>query len=161
MLCIFLYFRYECNGGGTPRLKFNSTGPIKGVIGGSYSTVSIQVRIIQEYFEALYNTPTQYLLVFAGSQSFEAFSHSTNLACVHSQSFEWQISLWNVCSNGSTRYFSSKFVSDTSLISRHLAKKLRFLRQNQNQFHVWIGRLPFLFPFYFCEKGVSKQVKKA
>ena len=34
--------RYECSLGGTPRLKFNTTGPVKGVIGGSYSSVSIQ-----------------------------------------------------------------------------------------------------------------------
>ena len=41
----FFTFRYECsNGGGTPRLKFNNTGHILGVIGGSYSSVSIQVR---------------------------------------------------------------------------------------------------------------------
>ena len=41
--------QYECSIDGkptlgTPRLKFNTTGPILGVIGGSYSTVSIQVR---------------------------------------------------------------------------------------------------------------------
>ena len=40
--------QYECTidgkpSLGTPRLKFNTTGPILGVIGGSYSTVSIQV----------------------------------------------------------------------------------------------------------------------
>ena len=42
--------QYECTidgkpSLGTPRLKFNTTGPILGVIGASYSTVSIQVII--------------------------------------------------------------------------------------------------------------------
>ena len=43
--CVFHFSqnRFECIGGGTPRSKVNSTGPIKGVIGGSYSSVSIQV----------------------------------------------------------------------------------------------------------------------
>ena len=80
-----LIFRYECsNGGGTPQLKFNSTGSIKGVIGGSYSTVSIQVS---RYTFVLINQYPRYIflsLPFVGSQSFEAFSHSSNLACLHS-----------------------------------------------------------------------------
>ena len=42
--------QYECTidgkpSLGTPRLKFNTTGPILGVVGASYSTVSIQVII--------------------------------------------------------------------------------------------------------------------
>ncbi len=36
--------QYECPEGDDPRLKFNTSGPVFGVIGGSYSSVSIQVR---------------------------------------------------------------------------------------------------------------------
>ena len=57
--------QYECSIDGkptlgTPRLKFNTTGPILGVIGGSYSTVSIQVR---NYSFSISPTTTRYEFV--------------------------------------------------------------------------------------------------
>jgi metabotropic glutamate receptor 3 len=35
---------FECGDRKTPRLRSNSTGPVVGVVGGSYSSVSLQVR---------------------------------------------------------------------------------------------------------------------
>ena len=49
-LLFFLFFRYECSQGGIPKLKINTTGPVKGVIGGSYSSVSIQVANLLQLF---------------------------------------------------------------------------------------------------------------
>ena len=33
--------------GEKPRYKFNNTGPVLGVVGGSYSSVSLQVNMIK------------------------------------------------------------------------------------------------------------------
>lgn len=73
--------QYECsNGGGTPRLKFNSTGPILGVVGGSYSSVSIQVRIKDDSIVRIL-----YFLFLTGSKPFKTLSHSPNIASLDSQ----------------------------------------------------------------------------
>ena len=37
--------QFECEKGGVPKPKMNNTGPVLGVIGGSYSSVSIQVLL--------------------------------------------------------------------------------------------------------------------
>jgi len=36
---------FECNDRKPPRMRSNSTGPVFGVVGGSYSSVSLQVRV--------------------------------------------------------------------------------------------------------------------
>ena len=46
--------------GEKPRYKFNSTGPVLGVVGGSYSSVSLQVNILWSLrgliFDALFRS---------------------------------------------------------------------------------------------------------
>ena len=93
--------QYECSIDGkptlgTPRLKFNTTGPILGVIGGSYSTVSIQVRNYSFSISPTTTMNSWFLLpimlmkyLFSldeiGSESFTFISYSTNISCFYSK----------------------------------------------------------------------------
>lgn len=69
--------QYECsNGGGTPRLKFNSTGPILGVIGGSYSSVSIQVANLLRLFRIPQISPASTAKALSDKSRFEMFART-------------------------------------------------------------------------------------
>lgn len=100
--------QFECGeGGGPPRPKFNSTGPIKGVIGGSYSSVSIQVANLLRLFRIPQVSPASTAKMLSDKSRFEMFARTVPpdtyqaIALVDIvKSFNWTY-ISTICSEGS------------------------------------------------------------
>ncbi len=98
--------RYECSRGGTPHLKFNTSGPILGVIGGSYSSVSIQAS---DHYSAVQDMAAiDGMFDDAGCQLAAPVPDPPDLACLDSQGPQRQVEVRDVRQDGASGHFSSK-----------------------------------------------------
>ncbi|XP_040579714.2 LOW QUALITY PROTEIN: metabotropic glutamate receptor-like [Lepeophtheirus salmonis] len=69
--------RYECvMSGEMPRAKFNTTGPVLGVIGGSYSSVSIQVANLLRLFSIPQISPASTAKELSDKSRYEMFART-------------------------------------------------------------------------------------
>lgn len=67
---------YECRDNSMPRLKKNSSGPVFGVIGGSYSSVSIQVANLLRLFHIPQVSPASTAKSLSDKSRFDLFART-------------------------------------------------------------------------------------
>lgn len=67
---------YECQDTSTPRLKKNNSGPVFGVIGGSYSSVSLQVANLLRLFHIPQISPASTAKALSDKSRFDLFART-------------------------------------------------------------------------------------